>query len=53
MSIGGGVSRLTRLDGPRGYLGYFFVADASHLYVTWVEADSDIWVMDVAGTGAR
>lgn len=43
----GGISRLTKLAGQRGRLGYYFAADASSLFFTWYEDDSDIWVMDV------
>ncbi|HEX2459371.1 MAG TPA: hypothetical protein VHJ58_04410, partial [Vicinamibacterales bacterium] len=43
----GKVSRLTKLEGRRGRLGYVFAADAHYLYFTWSEADGDIWVMDV------
>ena len=54
MSIDGrAVSRLTQMDGPRGRIGYFFAASERDLYVTWVEDDSDIWVMDVVGGGDR
>ena len=41
------ISRLTKLAGQRGRLGYYFAADASSLFFTWYEDDSDIWVMDV------
>jgi Tol biopolymer transport system component len=44
----GAISRLTRLEGRRGLLGYYFAADARYLYVVWREDDGDIWVMDVA-----
>lgn len=47
----GAMSRLTKLEGQRGRLGYFFTADARYLYLTWYEDDSDIWVMDVAPPG--
>ena len=47
----GKISRLTKLEGQRGRLGYFFAADARYLYITWHEDDGDIWVMDVATTG--
>ena len=43
----GAISRLTRLEGRRGNLGYYFAADARYLYFTWYEDDGDIWVMDV------
>ena len=46
----GGISRLTKLAGQRGRLGYYFAADASSLFFTWYEDDSDIWVMDVGTT---
>lgn len=44
----GKTSRLTKLDGRRGRLGYVFSADARYLYFTWYEDEGDIWVMDVA-----
>ena len=43
----GKVSRLTKLEGRRGRLGYVYAADAHYLYFTWSEDDGDIWVMDV------
>ena len=43
----GAISRLTKLEGQRGRLGYYFAADARYLYFTWYEDDGDIWVMDV------
>lgn len=43
----GKVSRLTKLDGRRGRLGYGFSADATYLYITWHEDAGDIWAMDV------
>jgi Tol biopolymer transport system component len=43
----GRTSRLTRLEGRRGQLGYYYAADAQHLYFTWREDEGDIWVMDV------
>jgi Tol biopolymer transport system component len=39
-------SRLTKLEGRRGTLAYYFAADAQYLYVIWREDDSDMWVMD-------
>jgi Tol biopolymer transport system component len=42
------VSRVTRLDGRRGNLGYIFATDGRYLYFTWSEDFGDIWVMDVA-----
>jgi Tol biopolymer transport system component len=44
----GTVSRLTKLEGRRGRLGYYFAADDRNLYFTWYEDEGDIWVMDVA-----
>jgi Tol biopolymer transport system component len=46
------VSRLTKLEGRRGHIGYKFATDGRYLYFTWREDDGDIWVMDVA-TDAR
>jgi Tol biopolymer transport system component len=46
-------SRLTRLAGPRGRLGYTFAADDRYVYFTWYEDDGDIWVMDAASRGGR
>ena len=43
----GAISRLTRLEGRRGLLGFSFAADARYLYFLWWEDDGDIWVMDV------
>jgi Tol biopolymer transport system component len=43
----GAISRLTKLEGQHGRLGYYFAADARYLYFTWYEDDGDIWVMDV------
>ena len=47
----GAISRLTKLEGQRGSIGYIFAANARYLYLTWYEDDGDIWVMDVATTG--
>jgi Tol biopolymer transport system component len=44
----GEVSRLTKLVGRRGSLGYVFATDGRYLYFTWSEDVGDIWVMDVA-----
>ncbi len=44
----GRVSRLTKLTGRRGFLGYVFATDGRFLYFTWSEDVGDIWVMDVA-----
>jgi Tol biopolymer transport system component len=53
LSLGDGkVSRLTKLEGRRGNIGYDFATDGRYLYFTWREDDGDIWVMDVA-TDAR
>jgi Tol biopolymer transport system component len=49
----GEISRLTKLAGRRGRLGYFFAADARYLYLTWYEDDGDIWAMDVVPDGTR
>jgi len=49
----GSISRLTRLEGQRGRLGYYFAADARDLYFTWYQDDSDIWVMDVVASADR
>jgi Tol biopolymer transport system component len=49
----GATSRLSRLEGRRGLLGYDFSADARYLYVVWREDDGDIWVTDVVPTAAR
>ena len=49
----GALTRLTRLEGQRGRLGYDFAADARYLYFTWYEDEGDIWVMEVARPGAR
>ncbi len=49
----GAISRLTRLEGRRGSLGYYFAADARYLYVIWLEDDGDIWVMDVVTNAGR
>ena len=43
----GGVSRITKLQGRRGKLGYLFGTHGRYLYFTWREDDGDIWVMDV------
>jgi hypothetical protein len=42
------VSRLTKLEGRRGNIGYDFAADDRYLYFNWREDEGDIWVMDVA-----
>ena len=39
-------SRLTKLAGPRGQIGYVFSADDRYLYFIWLEDDGDIFVMD-------
>ncbi len=49
----GTTSRLTKLEGRRGRLGYNFSADPRYLYFTWYEDEGDIWVMDVATDCAR
>ena len=49
----GAISRLTRLEGQRGRLGYYFAADARYLYFIWCEDDGDIWVMDAVTTASR
>jgi Tol biopolymer transport system component len=49
LSLGNGkVSRLTKLEGRRGNIGYDFATDGRYLYFTWREDEGDIWVMDVA-----
>jgi Tol biopolymer transport system component len=49
LSLGNGkVSRLTKLEGRRGNIGYEFATDGRYLYFTWREDEGDIWVMDVA-----
>ncbi|MBA3271898.1 MAG: PD40 domain-containing protein [Acidobacteria bacterium] len=47
----GQISRLTKLQGRRGSLGYVFATDERYLYFTWREDDGDIWVMDVTAVG--
>ena len=47
------VSRMTKLEGRRGRLGYYFAAGAQHLYVTWREDEGDIWAMDVVKPTSR
>ena len=49
----GAISRLSRLEGRRGLLGYYFAADAQYLYVVWRENDGDIWMTDVVPNAAR
>jgi Tol biopolymer transport system component len=49
----GAISRLTRLEGRRGFLGLSFAAHDRDLYVVWWEDDSDIWVMDVVPRTSR
>jgi Tol biopolymer transport system component len=49
----GAISRLTRLEGRRGSLGYYFASDAQYLYALWREDDSDIWVMDAVTKASR
>jgi Tol biopolymer transport system component len=49
----GTTSRLTRLAGPRGNLGYYFSADERYLYFLWLEHDGDIFVMDVARAAGK
>jgi eukaryotic-like serine/threonine-protein kinase len=44
----GDISRLTKLEGRRGSIGYDFAIDGRYLYFTWREDEGDIWVMDVA-----
>jgi Tol biopolymer transport system component len=41
-------TRLTRLEGRRGALGYRYSFDDHYFYFTWVEHEGDIWVMNVA-----
>jgi Tol biopolymer transport system component len=47
------ISRLTKLDGTRGTLGYYFSASERYLYFLWWEPEGDIWVMDVVTGKAR
>ena len=49
----GAIPRLTRLEGRRGLLGYYFAADARYLYVVWWEDHGNIWVMDAVTNTAR
>jgi Tol biopolymer transport system component len=49
----GKVSRLTKLEGRRGRLGYIFSVDARYLYLTWYEDEGDIWVMDVVSDAVQ
>jgi Tol biopolymer transport system component len=49
----GAISRLTQLEGRRGRIGYYYVADASNLYFTWSEHDGDIWVADLVADDNR
>jgi Tol biopolymer transport system component len=49
----GAISRLTRLEGRRGLLGYSFAANARYLYFLWWEDDGDIWVMDAVPKASR
>jgi hypothetical protein len=49
----GKISRLTRLEGRRGTLAYYFAADARYLYVIWREDDSAIWTMDAGAKESR
>jgi hypothetical protein len=51
--VDGKASPLTRLDGRRGNLNYYFARDARSLYFTWREDEGDIWVMDVVPGSAR
>jgi Tol biopolymer transport system component len=51
--VDGKASPLTRLEGRRGSLTYYFARDARSLYFTWNEDDGDIWVMDVVPGSAR
>jgi Tol biopolymer transport system component len=44
----GDISRLTKLEGRRGSIGYDFAIGGHYLYFTWREDEGDIWVMDVA-----
>jgi Tol biopolymer transport system component len=44
----GKTTRLTRFEGRRGALGYYFAVDARYFYFTWREHEGDIWVMNVA-----
>ena len=41
------LSRVTRLQGRRGKLGYVVATDGQFLYFLWREDVGDIWVMDI------
>lgn len=47
----GDVTQITRLEGRRGSLSYYFAVDRRYLYFTWREDEGDIWVMDVVQRG--
>jgi Tol biopolymer transport system component len=54
LSLGDGkVSRLTKLEGRHGNIGYTLSSDSRYLYFTWREDDGDIWVMDVVNDGSE
>jgi len=44
----GKTTRLTRLEGRRGSIGYRYSFDDRYFYFTWFEHEGDIWVMNVA-----
>jgi Tol biopolymer transport system component len=47
----GKISRLTKLEGRHGNIGYTLSSDSRYVYFTWREDDGDIWVMDVVNDG--
>lgn len=49
----GKTTRLTRLEGRRGALGYYYAFDERYFYFTWREHEGDIWVMNVATDDRR
>jgi Tol biopolymer transport system component len=49
----GTTTRLTRLEGRRGTLGYRYSFDDRYFYFTWLEHEGDIWVMNVATADRR
>ncbi|HZL92648.1 MAG TPA: hypothetical protein VFB99_03350, partial [Vicinamibacterales bacterium] len=49
----GTTTRLTELMDRRGGLGYNFSADDRYFYLTWLENEGDIWVMNVAPADSK
>jgi hypothetical protein len=49
----GAVTRLTQLQGQRGYLREQFAEGDRFLYFVWSEDQGDVWVMDVATNDDR